>query len=267
MISGLTAPALLRPIGPGSWRIVWAALAAISTVLTAVLMLNRVEAPALRSHAAARTPPLAPIAIYLFGYFCFGAGYIAYMTFMIAYVRSAGGGALAQSAFWCLIGAGALVSPWLWRGLLSRGASGGATAILIGITMIGAALPLVSATSITLALSALVFGLAFFAVVSATTAFVRFNYPAEAWPKAIAAVTIAFSIGQTLGPIASRRAQRRLRQPGLCARPVGADAGAGRRRLRRAAAACCFLSGAARRRYSTTAQAMRPPALPVGSVL
>ncbi|MGP8123599.1 MAG: YbfB/YjiJ family MFS transporter [Xanthobacteraceae bacterium] len=203
VISGVTAPALLEAYGPGSWRIVWAALAAISTVLTAVLMLNRVEAPALRSHAAARTPPLAPIAIYLFGYFCFGAGYIAYMTFMIAYVRSAGGGALAQGAFWCLIGAGALVSPWLWRGLLSRGASGGATAILIGITMIGAALPLVSATSITLALSALVFGLAFFAVVSATTAFVRFNYPAEAWPKAIAAVTIAFSIGQTLGPIAT----------------------------------------------------------------
>ena len=37
--------------------------------------------------------------IYLIGYFLFGAGYIAYMTFMVAYVRDAGA-ALAQSGFW-----------------------------------------------------------------------------------------------------------------------------------------------------------------------
>ena len=51
------------------------------------------------------------------------------------------------------------------------------------------------------ALSALVFGVAFFAVVGSTTAFVRFNYPPAAWPTAIAALTIAFGIGQTLGPV------------------------------------------------------------------
>jgi len=46
-----------------------------------------------------------------------------------------------------------------------------------------------------------VFGVAFFAVVASTTAFVRFNYPAAEWPKAIAAMTIVFGIGQTLGPL------------------------------------------------------------------
>ena len=45
-----------------------------------------------------------PVLVYLAGYFLFGAGYIAYMTFMIAYVRDSGGGAAAQSAFWSLIG-------------------------------------------------------------------------------------------------------------------------------------------------------------------
>jgi predicted MFS family arabinose efflux permease len=144
---------------------------------------------------------LLPIAIYLFGYFCFGAGYIAYMTFMIAYVRNAGGSALAQGAFWCLIGGGAFLSPWLWRGLIARGASGMTTAILLALTMLGAALPLLGATTATLALSALVFGCAFFAVVSATTAFVRFNYPPQSWAKAIAVMTIVFGVGQTLGPI------------------------------------------------------------------
>ena len=46
-------------------------------------------------------------------------------------------------------------------------------------------------------MSALVFGVAFFAVVGSTTAFVRFNYPPQAWPVAIAAMTISFGIGQT----------------------------------------------------------------------
>ncbi|MDR3469223.1 MAG: YbfB/YjiJ family MFS transporter [Xanthobacteraceae bacterium] len=201
VVSGVLAPALLAIEGPGSWWLVWAVLAAVSAGLMGVMLFNRVEAPALRAQARVPTPPLGPIGIYLFGYFCFGAGYIAYMTFMIAYVRDAGGSALAQSAFWCLIGAAAFVSPWLWRGLLARGASGVSTAILIAVTMVGAALPLITVSTLTLTLSALVFGSTFFAVVSATTAFVRFNYPPEAWPKAIAVVTIAFSIGQTLGPI------------------------------------------------------------------
>jgi predicted MFS family arabinose efflux permease len=54
-----------------------------------------------------------------------------------------------------------------------------------------------------LAASALVFGVSFFAIVGSTTAFVRFNYPPAAWPTAIAAMTIAFGIGQTLGPTAT----------------------------------------------------------------
>ncbi len=36
---------------------------------------------------------------------------------------------------------------------------------------------------------------------SSTTAFVRFNYPPHAWPKAIGILTMAFGIGQMLGPI------------------------------------------------------------------
>jgi MFS family permease len=46
-----------------------------------------------------------------------------------------------------------------------------------------------------------VFGISFFAVVGSTIAFVRFNYPHAAWPTAIAALTISFGIGQTVGPV------------------------------------------------------------------
>jgi predicted MFS family arabinose efflux permease len=122
---------------------------------------------------------------------------------MIAYVRDAGGGAAAQSAFWSLIGLSAFATPWVWRRVLALDRGGVSTAIILGVNAIGAALPLFGHSTAWLAASALVFGVSFFAIVGSTTAFVRFNYPPAAWPTAIAAMTIAFGIGQTLGPTAT----------------------------------------------------------------
>jgi hypothetical protein len=123
------------------------------------------------------------------------------MTFMIAYVRDAGGGAAAQSAFWSLIGLSAFVTPWVWRRVLALDRGGLATTIILGANAIGAAMPIFGHSTWLLGLSAVVFGVAFFAVVGSTTAFVRFNYRPQTWPTAIAALTISFGIGQTLGPI------------------------------------------------------------------
>ena len=169
--------------------------------MTIPVLLAPLHAGAMATETAAAKFAVAPVLIYLAGYFLFGAGYIAYMTFMIAYVRDAGGGALAQSAFWSLIGLSAFVTPWVWRRVLALDRGGFATTIILGVNAIGAALPIFGQSAWLLAISALVFGVAFFAVVGSTTAFVRFNYPPQAWPTAIAAMTISFGIGQTLGPI------------------------------------------------------------------
>ena len=40
-------------------------------------------------------------------------------------------------------------------------------------------------------------------MVAATTAFARKNYPPTDWAAAIAAMTVAFGLGQTLGPVLS----------------------------------------------------------------
>jgi predicted MFS family arabinose efflux permease len=200
--SGLVAPFTLQAFGPGSWWIVWWALTLLSIAMTLPLLLTPIDSNAGIADAAPATFAVRPVLIYLAGYFLFGAGYIAYMTFMIAYVRDGGGGAAAQSAFWCLIGVSAFVTPWLWRGVLAMDRGGLSTAIILGVNAIGAALPLFGHSPLLLATSALVFGVSFFALVGSTTAFVRFNYPPAAWPNAIAAMTIAFGIGQTLGPIA-----------------------------------------------------------------
>ncbi len=199
--SGLIAPFVLQGFGPGSWWIVWWAMTLLAIVLTIPVLLAPFHAGSITAEAASANFAIAPVLIYLTGYFLFGAGYIAYMTFMIAYVRDAGGGAVAQSAFWSLIGLSAFVTPWVWRRVLALDRGGLATTIILGVNAIGAALPIFGHSLWLLAVSALVFGVAFFAVVGSTTAFVRFNYPPSAWPTGIAAMTIAFGIGQTLGPI------------------------------------------------------------------
>jgi predicted MFS family arabinose efflux permease len=201
--SGLVAPYMLQAFGPGSWWIVWWALTLLSVVLIIPLLLTPIETRAQLAETASAKFAIRPVLVYLTGYFLFGAGYIAYMTFMIAYVRDAGGGAAAQSAFWCLIGLSAFVTPWVWRGVLALNRGGVSTAIILGVNAVGASLPLLGHSPALLATSALVFGVSFFALVGSTTAFVRFNYPPATWPAAIAAMTIAFGVGQTLGPFAT----------------------------------------------------------------
>jgi len=202
LASGLIAPFVLQAFGPGSWWIVWWAMTLLASVLTLPLLLTRIDVHAGMTQAGTGGFAVMPVAIYLAGYFLFGAGYIAYMTFMIAYVRDSGGGPAAQAAFWSLIGVSAFATPWVWRGTLALDRGGLATTIILGVNAIGAAMPIFGHSTALLATSAIVFGVAFFAVVGSTTAFVRFNYPPQEWPTAIAAMTIAFGIGQTLGPIA-----------------------------------------------------------------
>ena len=202
LASGLIAPFVLQAFGPGSWWIVWCAMTLVTAVMIVPLLLAPLDSPGPAGQATRTRFSINPIAIYLTAYFLFGAGYIAYMTFMIAYVRDGGGGAGAQSLFWSLIGVSAFATPWVWRGVLALDRGGLSMTVILGVNALGASLPIFGHSPLLLAISALVFGVAFFAVVGSTTAFVRFNYPPSEWPAGIAAMTIAFGIGQTLGPIA-----------------------------------------------------------------
>src|SRR4030081_3228400 len=180
----------------------WWAMTLLSLVLILPLLLAPLGGATAANQATTIDFAAAPVLIYLIAYFLFGAGYIAYMTFMIAYVRDGGGGASAQSLFWRLIGVSAFVTPWVWRRVLALDRGGLTTAIILGVNAIGAALPIFGHSPVLLAISALVFGVAFVAVGGSPHAFVRFNYPPAEWPKGIAAMTIAFGIGQTLGATA-----------------------------------------------------------------
>lgn len=205
-LSGITVPMVLALFGAGSWRIAWVALAGLSLVFSVSVMrvkVAEISTPEPEKDRVDRQPFALKMLPLLGGYLLFGAGYIAYMTFMIAWVRDGGGGAGFQAAFWASIGAAAMASPWIWARLLKRLQHGHAFVALIGFTALGAALPLASGGTNALFLSAVVFGAAFFAVVASTTVFVRRNLPAGRWASAIGALTVAFGIGQMLGPVAT----------------------------------------------------------------
>jgi predicted MFS family arabinose efflux permease len=210
LISGVVSPLLLGWFGPGSWWIVWAAFAAISSLMALVLLLAQVAEPTTQAGGAGGGVGIRSLGLYLIGYALFGAGYIAYMTFMVAYIRNAGGGELAQGTFWACIGIGAIAQPWVWGSLMAKARSGRVTALLIAITAFGALIPLMGTSPFILAASALVFGNAFFAVGSSTIAFARLNFRPEAWPKAIALMTVFLASGKRL--VQSRSAQSPTRR-------------------------------------------------------
>jgi predicted MFS family arabinose efflux permease len=174
-ISGLVVPATLNQLGAGSWPMAWAALAVICVPLIGVLCFGLRAEGGRRTQSAVKHP-LGNIYLLLVGYALFGVGYIAYMTFMIAWVRDGGGSVIEQSAFWAVIGIGAMSSPWLWVNVHRRLKHGHAFALLCLVTAFGAVVPLLYSGTIALYVSGAMFGCAFFAVVASTTVFVRRNY-------------------------------------------------------------------------------------------
>lgn len=202
LLSGVTVPATLEWFGLGSWGMAWAALAVLSLPLAFGLHLARDESVAALPFAQT-SPSYGKMYWLLCGYFFFGAGYIAYMTFMIALVLDNGGGTGFQTLFWAVIGLATMASPWLWTSILKRLLHGYACAVLTGIAAIAVMLPVVSNMMPMLITSAALFGSVFFAVVAATTAFVRRNFPQAEWASSIGALTVVFGIGQMLGPVAA----------------------------------------------------------------
>ena len=198
-VSGLVVPATIAVVGPASWPVAWWTLALICVPGTFWLIYDMPIS--VRRAPGASAPSGAPRGWILSAYLLFGAGYIGYMTFMVAHVRDGGGGPAEQGAFWATIGAGAIVSAWAWRRVLDRMIGGRAFALLCALCACGAAVPVLFDGMAARFVSAALFGCVFFSVVASTTAFVRRNDPPEAWAAGIGAMTVAFGIGQIIGPV------------------------------------------------------------------
>lgn len=209
-LSALLVPAVLQAAAgePHGWAWAWWALALSSFMATAVLGLAaramHVE-PHASPAAALRRETVAPVRVLRFGwalagYGLFGAGYIGYMTFVIALLREQDASPAEVTMFYALLGMACVASSRLWAGLLDRFLGGGPQALLNGLLGAATLLPVLSPAWLVTMGSGVLFGAVFLSVVASTTALVRHNLPPAQWATGISAFTIVFAFGQIVGP-------------------------------------------------------------------
>jgi hypothetical protein len=133
---------------------------------------------------------------------CFGAGYIAYITFIVAYLKADGAGPHTIAGFWAVLGAAGVITGFAWGPVLNALRVGHGLSVVLALTTLGAVLPPALAGSRTADyVSAVCFGGSFLAVVTAVTHLTRRGLPPAQVPAGIAIATVCFSVGQAVGPV------------------------------------------------------------------
>jgi predicted MFS family arabinose efflux permease len=202
--STLLVPPLAARTVAHAWQGAWwglAAAALLATLLTVWATRHQTEpAPAAVSHAQHFQWPA--FAFGLASYFMFGLGYIGYMTFTVTLLREQGLGMTLVNAYFCVLGAGVMASPWLWARLLQRHRGGVPLMLLNALLAVATMLPVWSTHAAVVFTSGALFGCVFLSVVASTTALVRHNLPTSAWSAGISAFTVVFAAGQIVGPSA-----------------------------------------------------------------
>jgi predicted MFS family arabinose efflux permease len=206
---GITASALAVPplLGAIGWRGGWIVLGVISLAASVFgwLALRHVPAlPYVPAGAARRAWSPRFMARKLLAYGLFGAGYIAYATFIIAYLRSDEGfSGAAITSFWAVFGLASVAAAFVWGPILGRLKGGWGAAATLSVVTIGSAVPLLWNAPAGAYLSAILFGGSFLAVLAAVTSFARRTVAPHALTAAIATLTASLGIGQCIGPVIS----------------------------------------------------------------
>ena len=201
--SGLAIPYLLAVTSlADGWRWGWVLLAVLGAAAFAVatpVALASAEPPV--PPVADRRWPARRLGALLVSYALFGAGYIAYMTFIVAFLKDHGTGPSGITAFWVVLGAASITGAFAWARPIARLRAGRGPAMVLAVLGAGALLPLVSRSPEAAMGSALLFGGSFLSVVTAVTAVARRSLQPHHWTPAIAGLTVAFAVGQCLGPV------------------------------------------------------------------
>ncbi|MDK3073777.1 YbfB/YjiJ family MFS transporter [Sedimentitalea sp. JM2-8] len=204
VLAGAALPLMLDRLGPASWAWGWIVigLACVTFLPLSLWSARQLHAPVQKTTDPRPLPTRAMLAEYA-GYASFGLGYIVYMTFLSAWMTAQNAGAGLIAAVWIMLGLCQSVSPFVWRPVFARFASGLPLAMILGCIAAGSALPVLVPNAPGLILSAVVFGLSVFMAPGAVTTFVRHNLPLQGWGPAISRFTVVFAISQTIGPFAA----------------------------------------------------------------
>lgn len=201
VLAGAALPGMLDHYGNSSWPMAWVAVGAVSVSFLPLSLWAAAQLSVpVQIQSKAPALPIRRILAQMAGYAGFGLGYIVYLTFLSAWMTEQSASAGFISAVWVLLGLCICISPLVWRPILARHASGVPLAMILSCIALGSALPVLWPGSLSLLISAVVFGLSVFMAPSAVTNFTRQNLPPESWGQAISLFTVIFAVAQTLGP-------------------------------------------------------------------
>lgn len=201
VLSGVLLPPLLG--SASDWPKGWVMLAALgfAAALLAVPAVRRSpEATSTPVHAG-KPYPLRGLAPLLLAALLYGAGYFALVTFVIAYLRASGYSHAHILEFWITAGMVLMITMPLWGRVLSRFRGGWGVAVTNALLITSAAMVLLGRGEAVVVLASVLFGASVL-----VSGFSQFDYgrrltTPENWTRVIAALTAAFCVGQTLGPI------------------------------------------------------------------
>jgi len=196
--------ALIPPVlagDPGRWPLVWIGLGA-GAVLATVISWTAAQGPTEVSTAASSVDlaALARLWPVTSAYLLFAAGYIAYITFLSAYLTAHHASVIQVALTWALLGLAAVAAPALWSRPISTWHGARALATALAVIGTASAVALASASPAAVTVSAIGYGAAFLVVPAAVTSAVQAAIPPDGWTRALATFTIVFAAGQTVGP-------------------------------------------------------------------
>ena len=204
--AGIALSALLVFVGrDAGWSaaLLWWALAGLAGLLALAPWhyLDRPPSVALppradRSHARADRRALNRL---VGSYACLGFGYVITATFLVVMVRRMPDARLLEFWTWAVVGLAGAPSNWLWAKIAAR--TGAYTAIVAAFVLeaIGVALAAAGQGAASLLLGAALLGGTFMAITALGLGTARELAP-DRPDQTIARMTVAFSVGQIVGP-------------------------------------------------------------------
>jgi predicted MFS family arabinose efflux permease len=208
-VSGLLIPPLLGD-HPGRWPLAWAGLAAAAGLATVVSWTAARDAGTVGAGTGREDPRTAAALFDLravrrlwriaAAYLLFAAGYIAYITFLSAYLTAHHASTLQVAVTWAVLGLAGMAAPVLWSRPVSRWPGAAALAASLAALSAAAVIALISAAPAVVAVSAIGYGATFLVVPAAITSLIHSAVPRPEWTRVLATFTVVFAVGQTAGP-------------------------------------------------------------------
>ena len=202
-LAGVCVNPLLAYTGSAGWPMAWLMLGLLATLASIwpIREARRIGGSANATSSAAMD--LRGLWPSLIAYFLVACGYIVYMTFIFAWVRGQQLSWQFGTTVWLVLGASASLSPFLWRRALDAWHPGVTLSVSSLAMLLGTLLPILSASSVSVLLSAACFGVSIFIAPAAVAVLIRKTMAPGQWAKGMTFYTVLFAIGQAIGPVLS----------------------------------------------------------------